>query len=532
MNDNMTNLENGRLIEHGSGLEEKIVRDLAYRIEYFHCCYVPVREIRDSLMWFQPTIVKDPKGIPALSVYPTEKDVNAAGVPVYQKVYWGSVFMHVLAMDAAEEIIIFGENGAYTIGKLMLWTIFEEVEMPDFCHIDHILKKALVYTVQHFKGGGKEREPLMDYSAPIASVLGINGVRIDNIALVTAGILSELLREPDYKGEEVRRFFGHRVADMLDEVRELGPVLNSPDYRRLLKKWNKDAKKESRILLLCMMYAYQRKLLTLKTMEDDEGNKRLDGTEIELLAKQLSFMQDELYDMQFDEYAGIYWDVVAQYKDLFVRYYYDEAGGRLYTEDVSGEGSFMMDRELYNWVKWNDGIPASAKPVLRGFAERTEDNWKDLFDEANSAGSVRMEDYISSLRRHIAIRAADLPADYIDELIDKNMGFICEQFLEHKGLVNEGKVDESSFRSESSGFVSDWIIRMNQYTVEYFVHMAEGYPPVPDCIIKVINGTKPYRYVEGEWVPADKGMWRLSGELDDAQKITKETAQEYIEQYF
>ena len=56
--------------------------------------------------------------------------------------------------------------------------------------------------------------------------------------------------------------------------------------------------------------------------------------------------------------------------------------------------------------------------------------------------------------------------------------------------------------------------------------MAEGYPPVPDTIIKIINGTKLYRYIDGEWIAADKGMWRLSGELDDAQKITKETSEE------
>ena len=41
--------------------------------------------------------------------------------------------------------------------------------------------------------------------------------------------------------------------------------------------------------------------------------------------------------------------------------------------------------------------------------------------------------------RIIACASDNITAEYIDELIDKNMDYICGQYLEHKNLVRERK---------------------------------------------------------------------------------------------
>ncbi|MBR2672002.1 MAG: hypothetical protein IKE27_07355 [Oscillospiraceae bacterium] len=530
--DNLTDhLANERHVQPESDEEKRIIWDIADNIEYFRYCYVPVTEPGDAPDYCKPEVFTDPHGLKAIPVYCREMDLETYGVTNAQKVFWGTAIKYVLMYHAADEIMIFRGQNVCAIKKGLLWKSLEAAGEERFYDSDIMIKSAWIYVVKHIKIL-EDRLPLMTYSVPIAEALGRHTLFFDNLQVLIAGILSEIMREPDTDMGEIRDLFGNKVADSLSEVHELGPILADRDWEKHLGEWFRKAAPESKKLLLCMMYAYQRKLLRLSVSEN-EGVKRLDGTRIEMLAKQLSIMQDELYDMQFsDNYSEIYWSVVASYKDLFVTYYLDETAERIYTVNISGEETHMLDKTLPKWEEWKEPVPYAAKQVPRGFAERTEDNWKDCFDELNRAESMRFEDYLASVRKHITIREAELPDEYIDELIDRNLSFIKEIYRQHKELVLDGKADVNGFLSESSGTASDTIIRENPYTVEYYVQMAEGYPPVPETIIKVINGTEPFRYVDGEWMTAKRGLWRLSDELNETNKITREKAEEYMEKYF
>ena len=87
-------------------------------------------------------------------------------------------------------------------------------------------------------------------------------------------------------------------------------------------------------------------------------------------------VQDKLDMMQnYIETAEVYWEMVGLYKDLFVTFYIDTENDRIYQDCVDGT-CFALEKETCEWhpSESPEGLPM----VDRKFAERMEDNWRDL----------------------------------------------------------------------------------------------------------------------------------------------------------
>ena len=68
--------------------------------------------------------------------------------------------------------------------------------------------------------------------------------------------------------------------------------------------------------------------------------------------------------------------MVELFKDLFVRYYYDEQQEKIIQMSEDGEG-YVTGRYMEGARRWEREIPEGMIEISRGMAERFEDNWED-----------------------------------------------------------------------------------------------------------------------------------------------------------
>ena len=143
------------------------------------------------------------------------------------------------------------------------------------------------------------------------------------------------------------------------------------------------ATKEERILALADLVVKQRQLLLgySRTI----GNYWKDGGfSYENSARYFSKVQDVLYDLEFDDnLKALYWEMVNGYKELFVRYYFDE--NRICLYQVSADGnSVYKTPDGYSWLKFTEKVPDDAICIPRDLAERVEEQWDEKREPINN----------------------------------------------------------------------------------------------------------------------------------------------------
>ena len=111
-------------------------------------------------------------------------------------------------------------------------------------------------------------------------------------------------------------------------------------------------------------------------VREGEAAWAINGAPKSMQAWFYSQMQDGLAELQEDsECAGVYWAMVALYKELFVSYWLLENPGTIYQISASGEG-YVLHRNDMMWEPFTGEIPEDAVAVSRREAEEKEDEWR------------------------------------------------------------------------------------------------------------------------------------------------------------
>lgn len=206
----------------------------------------------------------------------------------------------------------------------------------------------------------------------ILQVLNDIGADVD---LIVAGILLEAYDESVESKNKLRDEFGDDVADLVFGYQGLRDVVwnekVAAECERLVK-----ATKREQILALADIIVKQRQLfLGCSHTLGDYWSKL--NIQKEVNAKYFSNVQDALYNLEFDEcIKSWYWQMVNTYKDLFVKYYFDEHRFWLYQISDDGMNSYKTT-DGAAWLRFNGDLPPDAICIPRELAERIEEDWDE-----------------------------------------------------------------------------------------------------------------------------------------------------------
>lgn len=244
------------------------------------------------------------------------------------------------------------------------------------------IEKAIKYAVDYHTGKiwKESNNSYIVKPLEVFQVLSYIGAGTD---LMVAGILLEAYDESVESKKKLRDEFGDTVADLVLSYQKLRDVDWNENTQKECKRLEK-ATKEEKILTLADIVVKQRQLL-LGCSRTIGNYWREFGISYENSAKYFSKVQDALYDLEFDDnLKSLYWEMVNGYKELFVKYYFDENRICLYQISADGSNVYKTPDE-YSWLKFTEQVPGDAICIPRSLAERVEEQWDERREPINNA---------------------------------------------------------------------------------------------------------------------------------------------------
>lgn len=244
------------------------------------------------------------------------------------------------------------------------------------------IEAAIKYAVDYHSGKiwKTSKNPFIVKPLEVFQVLSYIGAGAE---LIVAGILLEAYDENVESKKKLRDEFGDTVADLVLSYQKLRDVDWDENIQKECKRLEK-ATKEEKILTLADIVVKQRQLL-LGCSRTIGNYWREFGISYENSAKYFSKVQDALYDLEFDDnLKALYWEMVNGYKELFVKYYFDENRICLYQISADGSNVYKTPDE-YSWLKYTEKVPDDAICIPRDLAERVEEQWDERREPINNA---------------------------------------------------------------------------------------------------------------------------------------------------
>ena len=244
------------------------------------------------------------------------------------------------------------------------------------------IEKAIKYAVDYHTGKiwKESNNSYIVKPLEVFQVLSYIGAGTD---LMVAGILLEAYDESVESKKKLRDEFGDTVADLVLSYQKLRDVDWNENTQKECKRLEK-ATKEEKILTLADIVVKQRQLL-LGCSRTIGNYWREFGISYENSAKYFSKVQDALYELEFDDnLKSQYWEMVNGYKELFVKYYFDENRICLYQISADGSNVYKTPDE-YSWLKFTEQVPGDAICIPRSLAERVEEQWDERREPINNA---------------------------------------------------------------------------------------------------------------------------------------------------
>ena len=234
------------------------------------------------------------------------------------------------------------------------------------------IETAIKYTVDCHSGQiwKESKKPFIVKPLEVFQVLSYISTDVD---LMIAGILLEAYDDSLESKKKLQNDFGDTVANLVLGYQNLRDVDWNEDIYNECQRLEK-ATKEEKILTLADIVVKQRHLLLGYSRTIGNYWKDL-GISYENSAKYFSKIQDALYDLEFDDnLKSLYWEMVNGYKELFVRFYYDENRICLYQVSADGNNVYKTPTE-FSWLKYSGKVSEDAICIPRDLAERIEDHW-------------------------------------------------------------------------------------------------------------------------------------------------------------
>lgn len=274
-----------------------------------------------------------------------------------------------------------------------IWNEKEEIwnERPIIRENNGKLEEAIQFAMDAHKGmyrKGTDRPYILH---PIETLQILSSMDADT-NLMVAGVLHDTIEDTDVTLLDIYDKFGVDVAALVNG--------NTEDKRRVwytrkLTTINQLPTENIRQKMLCIadkvsnlrsMYA------DYKAMGDDLW-QRFNAPK-EFQAWYFSKINDGMGELEgFPETSGVYWEMTALYKDLFVAYYLDDAKGLLY--QISDDGTnVVLKKGRPQWKPLEGNISKKAQRIERKYAECLEDEWAKPFWELHDKD---MEDGVYEL---------------------------------------------------------------------------------------------------------------------------------------
>ena len=193
-----------------------------------------------------------------------------------------------------------------------------------------------------------------------------------NDELIIAGLLHDVVEDTDVGIDEIRERFGSDVA------RLVGAHTHPKDgtwIERKMKEVNKikHADPQVKALVLADKVSNMR---SIRADVQEQGNKVWDrfNAGVEDQRTFYNAILDALEELQhYRDVEHIYWEATELFKDIFVKYYYDEANDAILQGYPGNYAKLERGKSFWNSI---DELPAyGLKEISRYDAEHLEEWW-------------------------------------------------------------------------------------------------------------------------------------------------------------
>ena len=232
--------------------------------------------------------------------------------------------------------------------------------------------------------------------------------------LLIAGLLHDTVEDTNVDIDDIQLAFGDRVSTL---------VANHTENKRLSWRERKQrtidtvkvADRDTRLLIMADKVSNLRSMLSDYSRVGEQLWERFNASKEEQ-SWYNSELQDELFDMQFDNAARlVYWEMVGLYKDLFVTFYVDFKEKKIYQAACHGE-TVVSCREDGAWLHYEGEIPHTAVQLPRLKAERLEDLWREECHNTALDGNERIE---AAMAAFGAEESNDTLAEVLQTIFDR-----------------------------------------------------------------------------------------------------------------
>lgn len=234
------------------------------------------------------------------------------------------------------------------------------------------VEKALHFAANAHRGGVRKgtNKPYILHPVEVLQILSSMNADTN---LMAAGLLHDTVEDTGVTLLDIYDAFGTDVAALVNAHTE---DKSHVWYMRKLHTVEQVAGSQFREKLLVLAD----KVANLRNMYadlTDVGETLWDrfNAPKHLQAWYYSALNDALEEMKnYKESEAVYWEMTALYKDLFVTFFWDEAGETLYQISESGEG-YRMKKETGEWETCTDPIPEETQNLPRYKAEQLAEDF-------------------------------------------------------------------------------------------------------------------------------------------------------------
>lgn len=314
--------------------------------------------------------------------------------------------------------------------------------------------KAIQFAMDHYKSAGAGEDE--NYFFPPLEMLSVlNDMNMANIypEVFIAGILYHTVEDTGATLEMISNIFGMEVADLVgDHLKNLSLGWEIAADKQIEELKGADIR--IKILTLADMLVKEKWLLSQLNADGDEAWNQ-QAVPKELLCHYFSRIQDELYDLQFDEVtSSVYWKMVEGFKDLFVSFFFDRENQRMIQVSADGE-AFAIQKDNMQGEPWTEPIPDNAVLVGRRYAERIEDNWSEEYDQKQRADGYSFEEYYIAIKSHLRGFLQSISERDLDKLMIANIDFIKLRYDADVSRLLDGEMPPDLFKSEGPAMTAD-----------------------------------------------------------------------------
>lgn len=247
-------------------------------------------------------------------------------------------------------------------------------EEREVMHESARIHDAIVFATKAHKGQVRKGTDI-DYISHPLEVLQILTYMQADFNLQIAGVLHDTVEDTSVTLEQIRERYGEDVANLVGHHSE--DKSKTWDERKTTAiEELEGADFRLKMLVMADKVSNLRSILADYQEQGEAIWSRFNAPK----AKQAwyySGIQDALAEMQNSNYtAEIYWEMVATFKDIFVKFYMSKDGQTLYQVSADGE-AYMRNLEQPEWTIVESFSKDELSPVARQDAEKLEDLWDE-----------------------------------------------------------------------------------------------------------------------------------------------------------